>query len=486
MKLDQQPRLLKRRRTKIVATLGPATADEAVVRQLIDAGVDVFRLNMAHGDRAGHRELCDRVRAAAAAADAQVAVLADLAGPKIRVGDFPGGSIDLADGGAVTVTSRDEPGDASTIPIGYGTLSDEVEPGHRLLLDDGKLELLVEAVVGEDVTCTVVHGGRLAVRKGVNFPDTALSVSAPTDNDLADARFAVELGVDFLGLSFVRSADDVRRLRTYVESVGGDVPIVAKIEKPEALGCAAEIFEVADAVMVARGDLGVEVPLENVPAAQDELVEIGRLRNKPVIIATQMLDSMMAHPRPTRAEVSDVAHAVSSGTDAVMLSGETAVGDHPVDAVETMDRIIRRTEAGQWEESAFHGLTQDEEPAHHGAFRVHDAVGRAVSQLSRDLSVRAILVLSESGASARIVSSSRPAAPLLGASVDLRTCRRMNLFWGVVPTVITERDKGDAVALFRRLVVELGLAQGGEAGLVVRGFRDDLAANMPSIRVVTA
>jgi len=484
LKLDQQPRLLKRRRTKIVATLGPATSEESVVERLIEAGVDVFRLNMAHGDHDGHRAVHDRVRAVSDRLGVQVAVLADLAGPKIRVGQFPGGAVELADGAAVTVTSRDRPGDAETIPVGYDGLADEVQPGERLVLDDGKLELVVEAASGDDVTCTVVHGGKLADRKGVNFPDTSLSVSAPTDRDLDDARFGVELGVDFLGLSFVRSADDVRRLRSHVEALGGDIPIIAKIEKPEALGCVEEIFDVADAVMVARGDLGVEVPLENVPAAQDELVLYGRFRNKPVIIATQMLDSMIEQPRPTRAEVSDVAHAVSSGTDAVMLSGETAVGAHPVEAVETMDRIIRRTEAGQWAESAFQALTEDEEFASHGPFRVHDAVGRAVSQLSRDLSVRAILVLSQTGASTRIVSSSRPAAPLLGASLDPRICRRMNLFWGVVPTVISEQDKDDDVELFRRLVTGMGLAQGGEAGLVVRGFRDDLAANMPSIRVV--
>lgn len=482
MGLDQQPTLLKRRRTKIVATLGPATADPAVIRRLIGSGVDVFRLNMAHGDRAGHRALFGHVRDAAEELGVPVAVLADLAGPKIRVGHFAGGSIELVEGSTVTLQASETPGSTAAITVDYPTLCDELAPGHRLFLDDGTLQIVVEKVSGTEATCRVVTGGQLFDRKGVNLPDTALSISSPTAKDRDDARFAVELGVDYLGLSFVRSASDVHELARHIGSV---VPIVAKIEKPEALRCAGEILDAADAIMVARGDLGVEVALESVPAAQDGLVALALAHDKPVIIATQMLDSMMRGPRPTRAEVSDVAHAVRSGTDAVMLSGETAVGDYPVRTVETMDRIIRRTEAGQWADSAFHSLTRDERPAG-GSLSAREAMSRAVSQLSRDLSVRAILVISRSGMSARIVSSSRPAAPLLGASHDPRICRQMNLLWGVVPTLVTAGDMEDPVSLFRRLVAELGLAEPGEPGLVVRGFREHAEANLPSATVVTA
>ena len=482
MAIDVSPRLLKRRRTKIISTIGPATQEPDTIAQLIEAGVDVFRLNMSHGDAAAHRAAAGRVRAAAAAAGEPVALIADLCGPKIRTGVFPGGEITLPHGGLVRVTGREVGGRQGFVPVGYSRLSHDVQIGHRLLLDDGRLALEVESADGEELVCRVQHGGRLSDRKGVNFPDSELSISALTDKDRVDTALAVELGVDLIALSFVRSGRDIEQLRELVREHGAATRLIAKIEKPEALNNIEGIIRAADAIMVARGDLGVEMPAEQVPGAQDELVSLARARHKPVIIATQMLESMLTSARPTRAEVSDIAHAVGSGTDAVMLSAETAVGDHPVGAVEIMDRIIRQTEARLWVGSAFHALTEDDEVTR--PLQSNEAVGRAVSQLSRDLGVRAILVVSRSGMSGMVVSSSRPAAPLIAATAEAGTQRLMNLFWGVVPILVEPIRMDDAVPLLRELAGRLELAEAGCSALIVRGFRDEADDNLPSVTVV--
>ena len=340
--------LLQRRRTKIVATVGPASREPPILESLIRAGVDVFRLNMSHGEQADHRAAFERIRAAADAVGEPIAVLADLCGPKIRVDKFAGGRLDLAAGQRVVVTTRRVLGGDGIIPSQYAGLPGDVRPGDRILLDDGLIELRVESVLGDDVPCTVVNGGVLKDRKGMNLPNIPVSAPSLTEKDRADARFALELGVDFLALSFVRRPSDVEDLKNLIAETpalslssggraegarDGGTPVIAKIEKPEALDAIEEILEVADGLMVARGDLGVELAPEAVPIVQQELVLRARLRNKPVIVATQMLESMVTNPRPTRAEVSDVSHAVFGGADAVMLSAETASG---------------RTRCGRW------------------------------------------------------------------------------------------------------------------------------------------
>ena len=357
---SSQTTLLHRRRTKIVATVGPASRDPVMLEALLRAGVNVFRLNLSHGEHADHRANFDNIRAVSASVGEPVAILADLCGPKIRVGRFAAGCITLEKGQAVTVTTRNVLGEPGLIPSQYTALGEDVRPGDRILLDDGMLELHVDAVAGSDIACTVTAGGLLKDRKGMNLPNVLVSSPALTDKDRDDAHFALDLGVDFLALSFVRRPSDVADLKALIDAAGATTPVIAKIEKPEALDAIDEILEASDGLMVARGDLGVELAPEAVPIVQHDLIERCRRRNKPIIVATQMLESMIEHPRPTRAEVSDVSHAVFAGADAVMLSAETASGAYPIKAVEMMDRVARQVEGWQWIEGAFRSLSAGE------------------------------------------------------------------------------------------------------------------------------
>ncbi len=483
MPIAAQPSLLKRRRTKIVATVGPASSSLDVLGQLIDAGVNVFRLNMSHGSHDGHRAAYESIRAAAGHRDKPVAVLADLCGPKIRCGKFEGGSIELRRDQRVTVTTRDVIGGPGLIPSQYGALASDVKRGDRILLDDGNLELRVERVEGTEIDCTVIDGGTLKDRKGINLPGVDVSAPSLTEKDREDAVFALGLGVDYIALSFVRSAGDVLQLRELVTSRAAEVSIIAKIEKPEALENIDAILETADGIMVARGDLGVELPAESVPITQTQLIDLGRMKGKPVIVATQMLESMITNSRPTRAEVSDVANAVMHGTDAVMLSAETASGSYPVKAVETMDRVARRAEAYLWSQGAFSSISDHDLPS--PPIALPDAVGRATAQLSRDLRVRSIFVISRSGTTARFVAAARPAAPLIALSDNARSTRRMNLYWGVEPILVEASELDAADALARRLVLELDLASHGDYVLRVAGFSSDKEKNVPRISVLT-
>jgi pyruvate kinase len=476
------PDLLKVRRTKIVATVGPACREPALLEALLRAGVNVFRLNLSHADHAEHHVNVERIRAATAAVGSSAAILADLGGPKIRVGHFPGGQVELGSGTRVTVTTRDVLGGLDLIPAQYPALARDVRPGDRILLDDGLIELRVEGVRDTEITCTVVTGGVLRDRKGMNLPGVAVSTAALTDKDRADARFAVDQGVDILALSFVRRAADVEELKSLLHDWGRPVPIVAKIEKPEALDVIEQILDAADGIMVARGDLGVELPPEAVPVVQHRLVSRARAHNKPVIIATQMLESMTRNPRPTRAEVSDVSTAVFSGADAVMLSGETAAGSYPIKAVEMMDRVARAAEAWQWEQGAFGTLSHP--PEEQRPLPLHVAVGRSTAQVSRDLRVRAIVVLSRSGVTARMMSAARPGAPVVAATSDPVVCRRLAVLWGTVPVLVEDEELRQPHALARRLPRSLGLAQEGDFVLMVTGFRDVEAESEPTVAVL--
>lgn len=468
-KLSSQIALRRRRRTKIVATVGPACRDPAMLEDLLRAGVNVFRLNLSHGNHAGHRANFANIQTAAAATGVAVAVLADLCGPKIRVGNFAGGSITLQKGQTVTVTTRDVLGEPGLIPSQYPALAEDVRPGDHIFIDDGMLELHVDSVSGSDIACTVTVGGVLKDRKGMNLPGVLVSSPALTDKDRDDAHFALDLGVDFLALSFVRRPSDVADLKALIASAGSTTPVIAKIEKPEALDAIDEILDVADGLMVARGDLGVELAPEAVPIVQHDLIERARRRHKPIIVATQMLESMVEHPRPTRAEVSDVSHAVFGGADAVMLSAETAAGAYPIKAVEMMDRVARQVEGWQWIEGAFRSLTAGERelPA---PLPLREAVARSTAQLSRDLQVRAVVVRTEHGTSAEVVAATRPAAPIVALTMDARVYRRMSLLWGVIPRLIDAGEFACPQEAARRHVRQLNLAAQGQTILLLAGF----------------
>ncbi len=346
-------KLLKNRRTKIIATLGPASDSPEVIKQLIETGANVFRLNMSHGEHVSHENTYKLVRSIAYELGKPIAILADLCGPKIRTGRFKDGQITLEVGATVTVTTRDVEGEPGLIPSQYQALANDVNPGNRILLNDGNLELKVEGVDGTEISCTVVYGGILKNNKGINLPGVNVSAPSLTDKDREDAQFALKLGVDFMALSFVRRAADINDLRSIIKKAGASTDIIAKIEKPEALEDVHGILDAADGIMVARGDLGVELKPEQVPVVQSQLIDIARQKFKPVIVATQMLESMIENARPTRAEVTDISYAVTLGADAVMLSAESAAGSFPVESVDMMDRILRQTEAYLWQHGEY-------------------------------------------------------------------------------------------------------------------------------------
>jgi pyruvate kinase len=475
---SQPAEMLKRRRTKIVATLGPASSDPETVRELLAAGVDVVRLNFSHGDHEGHAAAYRRVREAAAEAGRPVAVLGDLCGPKIRVGRLATGQVELRSGETVTVTTRDVVGEPALIPSQYAGLAADVGPGSRVLLSDGLLELEVTEVEDGEVRCLVVHGGILRDHKGINLPGTEVSAPALTDKDREDAAFALSLGVDYLALSFVRRASDLAELRAMLPE-GSRTKLISKIEKPEAMENIEEIVAASDGIMVARGDLGVELAPEAVPIAQLRLLELGRAAAKPTIVATQMLESMVTEAQPTRAEVSDVATAVFSASDAVMLSAESASGAHPVRAVTMMDRIARRAEAHQW--AARLGMPgADASPPADVPLRL--AAARATAQLARDLRVRCILVVSAGGATAQIVAAMRPAAPILAVTSEEVTWRQMSMLWGVVPILRDDARPERLPALARELALDLGLGASGQHVLALSGFGD--ADNPPALTML--
>ena len=445
--------------TKIVATLGPASRDPAVLAAMIAAGVSVVRINCSHGRRDEHVAEVALVREVAASLGRHVAVLADLQGPKIRVGTLREPVV-LADS-CVLRAGCDTTGDEA-IPVSYAYFADDVRPGACVLLDDGRLELCVTAVAGRDVACRVVRGGVLSSRKGINLPGVDVTAQSPTLKDLQDAAAMVGAGVDYLALSFVRSAGDVERLRAAVSGIGGDVPIVAKLERPEAVERLDEILGAADAVMVARGDLGVETGPERVPVLQKTLIAEANAHAIPVITATEMLESMVSAARPTRAEASDVANAVFDGTSAVMLSAETAIGSDPVNVVRWMTRICEQAESAP--------RFAEPLPPVRGEITPARAVARAVVQAVVDLSAVAVVVHTQTGSSSRLVASFRPGVPILALSPSEATLRLVALHRGVRGACVEKVD--DSLALMTQAnaeVLRAGLARPGDVVIVVAG-----------------
>jgi pyruvate kinase len=420
--------------TKIVATLGPASSDPAKLTELIQAGVDVFRINTAHGTREDHQAAVNKVRDASRQANCPIAILVDLAGPKIRLGELPGGSITCKTGDQLTFIRGETVAQAGQMTATYITLIDELHPGDRVMLADGAIELRVENKTNNSATCRVVQGGTFRSRQGINLPGVKLSAPALGEHDRDNARWAAAAGADYLGLSFVRKVEDILELKTLIQSVGGTSRVVAKIEKPEALAILDSIVAATDGIMVARGDLGVEIDIAQVPLVQKRIIALCNQARKPVIIATQMLESMHHSRLPTRAEVTDVANAILDGADACMLSGETAVGEYPREAVEMMHRIALATEPG-----LCNCKTARQEPAISQLAEIQnrnlitEATTGAACRLAEEVGARLIVVASVSGETALTISKHRCSVPILGVSESETALRRMCLYWGIIP-----------------------------------------------------
>jgi pyruvate kinase len=463
------------RRAKIVATLGPATSSYDNIRAIIDAGVDVARMNLSHGSYEVHEGVYANVRKAADDAGKPVAVLVDLQGPKIRLGKFEAGPYELAEGDIFKITTEDIIGTKEISSTTFKGLPNDVKPGDYLLIDDGKVRVRVVAVDGPVVTTEVIVAGPVSNNKGINLPGVAVNVPALSDKDEADLRWGLKLGADLIALSFVRNARDIERVHEIMAEEGRKVPVVAKIEKPQAVDALEEIIEAFDAIMVARGDLGVELPLEAVPIVQKRAVELARRAAKPVIVATQMLESMISSPVPTRAETSDVANAVLDGADAVMLSGETSVGEYPTVTVQTMAKIVTSTEE--------HGLERIL-PLGTRPRTQSGAITLAAVEVADFVEAKFLCVFTESGESARRMSRLRSRIPILAFTPEESVRRRMSLFWGVESFVVGRVTHTDQmVAQVDEALKSTGRAVDGDKVIIISGSPPGIPGTTNDIRV---
>jgi len=463
------------RRAKIVATLGPATSSYDNIRAIIDAGVDVARMNLSHGSYEVHEGVYANVRKAADDAGKPVAVLVDLQGPKIRLGKFEAGPYELAEGDIFKITTEDIIGTKEISSTTFKGLPNDVKPGDYLLIDDGKVRVRVVAVDGPVVTTEVIVAGPVSNNKGINLPGVAVNVPALSDKDEADLRWGLKLGADLIALSFVRNARDIERVHEIMAEEGRKVPVVAKIEKPQAVDALEEIIEAFDAIMVARGDLGVELPLEAVPIVQKRAVELARRAAKPVIVATQMLESMISSPVPTRAETSDVANAVLDGADAVMLSGETSVGEYPTVTVQTMSRIVTSTEE--------HGLDRIQ-PLGTRPRTQSGAITLAAVEVADFVEAKFLCVFTESGESARRMARLRNKIPILAFTPEESVRRRMSLFWGVESFVVGRVTHTDQmVAQVDEALKSTGRAVDGDKVIIISGSPPGIPGTTNDIRV---
>jgi pyruvate kinase len=463
------------RRAKIVATLGPATSSYETIRAIIDAGVDVARMNLSHGSYDVHEAVYANVRRAAADSGRDVAVMVDLQGPKIRLGKFEGGPYELAEGDVFTITTEDVLGNREVSSTTFKGLPQDVKPGDPLLIDDGKVTLRVLETDGVRVKTEVVVAGPVSNNKGINLPGVAVNVPALSEKDEADLRWGLGLGADYIALSFVRNASDIDRVHEIMDEEGRRVPVIAKIEKPQAVEALEEIVDAFDAIMVARGDLGVELPLEAVPIVQKRAVELARRMAKPVIVATQVLESMITSPRPTRAEASDCANAVLDGTDAVMLSGETSVGEYPVITVQTMARIIDSTEE--------HGLERIQplgtKPRTQGG-----ALTLAAAEVGAFVDAKFLCVFTESGDSARRMSRLRSKIPMKAFTTNEGIRRRLALTWGIEAFLVgTVTHTDQMMGQVDDVLIGQGLARMGDKVVVISGSPPGISGSTNDIRV---
>jgi pyruvate kinase len=462
------------RRAKIVCTLGPAVDGAERIREVVAAGMDVARLNFSHGNHEEHQQRYAWVREAAVALQKPVGILADLQGPKIRLGRFVDGPVMWATGETVVITSDVIEGTHDRVSCTYEKLPEEVRAGDRLLIDDGKVAVEVVAVTGPDITCRVTEGGQVSNNKGVSLPNIAVSVPALSEKDAADLRFAMELGVDLVALSFVRSPDDIKLVHEIMDEFGRRVPVIAKIEKPEAVSRLDSIVNAFDGLMVARGDLGVEMPLDQVPLVQKRAVQLCREQAKPVIVATQMLDSMIENARPTRAEASDVANAVLDGADAVMLSGETSVGRYPIITVQTMARIVATTEAGDF---TVPRLMHD--PKTRGG-----AITNAASNIARAINARALVAFSQTGDTVRRLARLHCELPLLAFTPEPAVQNQLTVSWGVESFLVDYVEHTDA--MFRQVdhaMLGLGRGLAGDVVVVVAGTPANSPGSTNTLRI---
>ena len=465
-----------KRRTKIVATIGPATESEEIISELIKAGVTTFRLNFSHGDHDDHAERIKIIRKVSNDLDLNIGILQDLQGPKIRLGRFKDGPIKVKKGDLFTLTSKEVDCNNKIANVTYEKLLDEISLGKRILLDDGRVEMIVENINKPDnlLECRVTVGGVLSNNKGVNFPDVQLSVKALTEKDKKDLQFGLNAGVDWIALSFVRNPSDINEIKDLINEFGYSTPVVAKIEKFEAIDQIDSVLPLCDGVMVARGDLGVEMPPEEVPLLQKDLIKKANSLGIPIITATQMLDSMASSPRPTRAEVSDVANAILDGTDAVMLSNETAVGDYPVEAVRTMATIARRIER-DYPQKAIES---------HLPSTIPNAISAAVSSIARQLDAAAIIPLTKSGATAHNVSKFRPPTPILATTSEKSVARRLQLAWGVTPILIESQERTSKIfSIAMQIAQEMGILKQGDLVVQTAGTLTGISGSTDLIKV---
>jgi pyruvate kinase len=449
------------RRIKILATLGPASSDSATIRKLFEAGADIFRINMSHTPHDKLREFVTTIRNIESNYGRPIGVLVDLQGPKLRIGSFAEGAIQLNNGETFTLDSSTEPGDRSRVQLPHPEILKALKPGHALLLDDGKVRLIVEETSADRAVTRVAVGGRMSDRKGVSLPDTDLPVSAMTSKDRADLDAALEAGADWIALSFVQRPEDVIETKKLVR---GRAAVMAKIEKPQAIERLAEIIDVADGLMVARGDLGVEMPLERVPGLQKQMTRMAKRAGKPVVVATQMLESMIQSPVPTRAEVSDVSTAVFEGADAVMLSAESAAGKYPVEAVATMNRIGEEVERDPTYRAVINSQRAEPEAT------AGDAIADAARQIAETLDLSAIICWTDSGSTALRVARERPKSPVVAITPKIQTGRKISLVWGVHCVVAEDaHDLDDMVNRAGRIAFRDGFARAGQRVIIVAG-----------------
>ena len=467
--------------TKIVCTIGPATSSEERLRALIEAGMDVARLNFSHGTHESHGQVIERIRRLSAELDKPVAILQDLCGPKIRLGKLPEEGIALEPGQNVRFVLAEEGHDAEHIPLPTSTLFALMRPKERILIDDGRVEVVVTQRDLNSIHGEVRIGGTIRTRKGVNLPDTRLPVASVTERDLEDLRFGIQRGVDWVAVSFVREPEDLQPVRYTIEAAEADIRILAKIEKRDAVIHLEGILEAADGIMIARGDLGVEMPIDEVPLIQKEIIARCNCEGKPVITATQMLESMISAPHPTRAEATDVANSILDGTDAVMLSGETAVGQYPVEAVTMMHRIALHTET-----ALKAGVVAQTNQPVAGTLSVTEAVAEAVCHIAYDIDARAIICATTSGSTARLVSKYRPKTPIVAFTPSESTYRHLALSWGVQPRLIPQvHTMEEMLQTAVNTAVKMGLAADGDKVVITAGVPMSLPGNTNLIKVHT-
>ncbi|MCO1581333.1 pyruvate kinase [Crossiella sp. SN42] len=465
------------RRAKIVCTMGPATGTPEKVRDLVAAGMDVARLNFSHGTHADHKQIYDIVRQASDEAGKAVGIMADLQGPKIRLGRFANGPVEWRTGDRVRITVEDIAGTHDRVSTTYKGLAEDAKPGDRMLVDDGKVGLTVVGVEGQDVVCDVTEGGTVSDNKGISLPGMDVSVPALSEKDIEDLEFALSLRVDFIALSFVRSPADIDLVHQVMDRVGnGRLPVIAKLEKPEAVDNLEAVVLAFDGIMVARGDLGVELPLEHVPVVQKRAVQIARENAKPVIVATQMLDSMIQNSRPTRAEASDVANAVLDGADAVMLSGETSVGRYPIETVETMARIVRYVETET--------TTDTVPPLTHVPRTKRGVISYAARDIGERLNAKALVAFTQSGDTVRRLARLHTTLPLLAFTPEAEVRSQLSLSWGVETFLVPEVDSTDAmVRQCDQAMLSIGRYQEGDLVVIVAGSPPGTVGSTNLIRV---